>query len=95
MVGILGGGFNLFKYSPLFGDDFHLDSYFFNWVETTNQKWMVGILFSYWGGLFAGAMVVSGISNPLLKARFFYPGNGRPFLMVFITIYHHGHFIIP
>jgi len=31
---------------------------------------MVGILFSYWGGLFAGAMVVSGISNPLLKARF-------------------------
>ena len=37
---ILGGGFKYFLFSPLFGEDFPFDSYFFRWVgstETTHQ----------------------------------------------------------
>ena len=29
-------------------------------LPKTNWKWMVGIVLSYWGGLFSGAMLVSG-----------------------------------
>ena len=35
----LGGGFNMFSCSPLFGEDFQFDEYFFRWVgSTTNQQ---------------------------------------------------------
>ena len=33
----LGGGFKYFLFSLLLGEDFHFDSHFFKWVETTNQ----------------------------------------------------------
>ena len=35
----LGGGFKCFLFSPLFGEDYHFDWYFFRWVGTTNQWW--------------------------------------------------------
>ena len=34
VLSFLGGGFNHFLFSPLFGEDFHFDSYFFRGVET-------------------------------------------------------------
>ena len=35
---MLGGGFNIFLFSPLFGEDFPISPIFFRWVETTNQN---------------------------------------------------------
>ena len=35
----------------------------------TLLKWMVGIPFSYWGGLFSGAMLVSGRVGDPFKWR--------------------------
>ena len=32
------GGLKDFLFSPLFGEGFQFDSYFFRWVETTNQN---------------------------------------------------------
>ena len=64
-------------------------------IFSTGLKPPTRILFSYWGGLFAGAMVVSGISNPLLKARFFLP---RKWLAFFDGVYEYlppRSFIIP
>ena len=43
-VALLGGGFQLFHFSPLPGEMIQFGLIFFKWVETTNESWVIVFL---------------------------------------------------